>query len=48
MYLPGKLQKFNITDVSCSYEYFMCDIHCRIPALRNRTLELEYLDDEDV
>lgn len=44
----GKVKKFNITDVSCSYEDFMCDIQCRSPALRNRTLEIEYLDDEDV
>lgn len=46
-YAPGKVKKFNIPDVSCSYEDFMCDIQCRIPALRNRTLEIEYLDDED-
>lgn len=38
---PGKVKKFNIPDVSCSYEDCMCDIQCRI-------LEIEYLDDEDV
>lgn len=47
-YAPGKVKKFKIPDVSCSYEDFMCDIKCRILALRNRTLEIEYLDDEDV
>lgn len=47
-YALGKVKKFNIPDVSCSYEDFRCDIQCRIPALRNRTLEIEYLDDEDV
>lgn len=26
----------------------MRDIQCRIPALRNRTLEIEYLDEQDV
>lgn len=25
-----------------------CDIRCRIPAIRNCTIEIEYLDDEDV
>lgn len=47
-YAPGKVKKFNIPDVSCSFEDFMCDIQCRIPELRNRTLEIKYLDDEDV
>lgn len=45
---PEKVQKFNIPYVSCSYKYFLCDIRCRIPAIRNRTIEIEYLDDEDV
>lgn len=45
---PEKVQKFNIPYVSCSYKYFLSDIRCRIPAIRNRTIEIEYLDDEDV
>lgn len=45
---PEKVQKFNILYVPCSYKDFLCDIRCRIPAIRNRTIEIEYLDDEDV
>lgn len=25
----------------------MCDIQCRIPALRNHSLKIEYLEDDD-
>lgn len=38
---PEKVQKFNIPYVPCSYKYFLCDIRCRIPAIRNRTIEIE-------
>lgn len=45
---PEKVQKFNISYVPCSYKDCLGDIRCRIPAIRNRTIEIEYLDDEDV
>lgn len=48
-YAPGKVKKFNIPDVSCSYEV-LCVVFSVVLLhyVRNRTLEIEYLDDEDV
>lgn len=34
-YGPGRVQKFKIPDVPCTYQEFICDIQCRIPILRN-------------
>lgn len=46
-YGPGRVQKFKIPDVPCTYQEFICDIQCRIPILRNIDFGVKYLDDED-